>query len=67
MSSRNKILNRLRGNVRETYDMPDLSFQKTVYDDPVAVFKETATTTAGANLIEMKEGDSLDDLIRQAY
>lgn len=67
MSSREKILNRLRNNVRETYDMPDLGFKKLTFDDPVAQFIETASTTAGANVIEMKEGDDINDLIRQAY
>lgn len=67
MSSREKILNRLRNNVRETYDMPDLGFKKLTFDDPVAQFIETASTTAGAKVIEMKEGDDINDLIRQAY
>ena len=67
MNSREKILNRLRNNVRETYDMPDLGFKKLTFDDPVAQFIETASTTAGAKVIEMKEGDDINDLIRQAY
>lgn len=67
MSSREEILNRLRNNLRETYDMPDLSFCKLTFDDPVAQFIETASTTAGAKVIEMKEGDDINDLIRQAY
>lgn len=67
MSSKEKILNRLRNNVRETYDMPDLGFKKLTFDDPVAQFIETASTTAGAKVIEMKEGDDINDLIRQAY
>lgn len=67
MSSREKILNRLRNNVRETYDMPDLSFPKLTFDDPVAQFIETASTTAGAKVIEMKEGDDINDIIHQAY
>ena len=47
--------------------MPDLGFKKLTFDDPVALFIETASTTAGAKVIEMKEGDDINDLIRQAY
>ena len=67
MSTRENILNRLRQNVRETYDMPDLSFEKTTYADPIAEFIHQTTTTAGAKLIEVKPGDDLNELIRQAY
>lgn len=67
MSSKEEILNRLRNNVRETYDMPDLSFPKLTYEDPVAEFIHQTTTTAGAHLIEMHEGDDINDIIRRAY
>lgn len=67
MSTKDNILNRLKTNVRETYEMPDLTFQKRIFDDPVSTFKETITTSAGASLIEVKDGDDLNDLIKQAY
>ena len=67
MDTKEKILTRLRKNVRETYAMPDLSFQKTIYADPVAEFINTTTTTAGARLVELKEGDDINKLIRDAY
>ena len=68
MSSREEILAALRQNTRETYDMPDLSgLQPIVYADPVAEFKHKTTTTAGARLVEMKAGDTLNDIVRQAY
>lgn len=67
MNSKNEILNRLRKNVRETYDMPDLGFKKLTFADPVAEFIKQTTTTAGAKLIEVKPGDDLNDLIHQAY
>lgn len=66
-SSKDSILTKLRQNVRETYDTPDLSFTKLTYPDPVETFIHTATTSAGAKVIEMKEGDDINDLIRQAY
>ena len=52
MSTRDEILDRLRKNVRETYDMPDLSFKKRSFEDPVKAFIQTTITTAGAKLIE---------------
>lgn len=67
MSSKNEILERLRKNVRETYAMPDLTFQKTEYADPVAEYIKQTTTTAAAKLIEVKAGDDLNQLIQQAY
>ena len=68
MSTREDILGRLRQNTRETYDMPDLSrLQPIVYAAPVAEFKHKTTTTAGARLVEMKAGDDLNDIVRQAY
>ena len=68
MSSREDILQRLRKNTRETYDMPDLSQLKPItYADPVAEFITKTTTTAGAKLIEMKAGDNLNDIVHQSY
>ena len=76
MNSKELILGKLRKNVRETYDMPDLSFEKTTYPDPVAEFIRQATTTAGAKLIEVPKEDlspltsdlsPLTSYIRQAY
>lgn len=67
MTSKETILNKLRANVRETYDMPDLSFGKLTFADPVAEYIKQTTTTAGAKLIEAKEGDDLSELICRAY
>lgn len=67
MDSRDIILNKLRNNVREKYDKPALSFEKLVYPDPVSAFIHTATTAAGASVIEMRDEDDINVLIRQAY
>lgn len=67
MSSKQEILGRLRKNVRETYDMPDLSFKKLTFEDPVAEFIHQTTTTAGAKLVELKAGDDINEKIREAY
>ena len=65
--TKDSILSNLRRNVRETYDKPDLSFAKLEYTDPLVAFINTATSSAGAKVIEMKDGDDINDLIRQAY
>ena len=68
MSTRDDILATLRRNTRETYDMPNLDTLRPItYADTVEEFKTKTVTIAGAKLIEMKAGDSLDDLVRQAY
>ena len=68
MSSREEILAALRQNTRETYDKPDLSqLNPITYADPVAEFMQKTTTTAGARLIEMKDGDELYNIVREAY
>lgn len=67
MGNKDSIISNLRRNVRETYDKPDLSFDKLVYPDPVAAFIHTATTAAGASVIEMGEGDDINELIHRAY
>ena len=65
MSSREQILNALRVNTRERYDMPDLSeISPIVFDGQ---FIKKATTTAGAKLLEMEAGDSIDELVAIAY
>lgn len=68
MSAREKILERLRQNTREVYDMPDLSGLKPItFSDPVVEFIAKTTTTAGARLVEMKAGDDLNAIVREAY
>ena len=67
MSSREEILNRLRGNVRETYDFPDLGFKKLEYADPVKQYIEITVTTAGARVFEIKPTDDINAKIREAY
>ncbi len=67
MSAKEDILARLRKNTRETYDMPDLDgLSPLTFPDPVAEFIKKTTTTAGAQLVEMKASDSLNDVIRRA-
>lgn len=68
MSSKEEILARLRRNTRETYDMPDLAQLKPItFSDPVDEFCRKAVTVAGARLVEMKDGDDLNAIVREAY
>ena len=68
MSSKDNILQRLRANTRETYDKPSLDdLNPIAYADPVEEFKTKTTTIAGARLIEAQPGDSLNQLVSQAY
>lgn len=67
MTAKESILSRLRKNTREQYPFPDLSFPKLTFPDPVAEFIRQTTTTAGASLIEMREGDDINDIIHRAY
>lgn len=68
MSARENILKRLRDNTRETYDMPAMNgLNPITFADSVAEFVAKTTTTAGARVLEMKDGDNLNDLVRQAY
>lgn len=68
MSTKDEILQRLRSNTHEQYAMPDLSqLTPITFDDPVAEFIRKTTTIAGAKLLEMKAGDSLDAVVHRAY
>jgi len=68
MDSRETILDTLRRNTRETFDMPELSqLQPITFADPVAEFITRTTTTAGAQLLELQTGETLNDAVRKAY
>lgn len=67
MGSKDTILSNLRKNVRETYDKPDLSFEKLEYPDPVAAFIKTASTSAGASVMELQPGQDINEVIIRAY
>lgn len=68
MNSKEQILSRLRSNTSKSYKLPDLStLQGITFADPVAEFIQKTTTTAGARLLELADGESLDDVLRRAY
>ena len=61
-----ELLQKLRSNTREQYDMPADDIQGITYDDTVAQFIEMSQAV-GANVVEAATGDCLDDIIRKAY
>lgn len=61
-----ELLQKLRSNTREQYDMPADDIQGITYDDTVAQFIEMSQAV-GANVVEAAPGDSLDYIIRKAY
>ena len=67
MSNKDDILKRYRANVREKFDMPDLSDIKAItYPDPLVQYI-TMTESAGGHVIEVKEGQDINKLIKDLY
>ena len=67
MSNKEDILKRYRANVREKYDMPDLSDIKAItYPDPLLQFMNM-TKNVGGNAIEVEKGRDINELIRELY
>ena len=67
MASKEDILKKYRANVREKFDMPDLSDIKAVtYPDPLLQFMNM-TKSVGGNAIEVEKGRDINELIRELY
>ena len=67
MSSKEDILKKYRANVRERFDMPDLSdIRATTYPDPLLQFMNM-TKSVGGNAIEVEKGRDVNELIRELY
>ena len=67
MSNKEDILKRYRTNVREKYDMPDLSdIAAITYNDPLVQFIKM-TESVGGHVIEVKEGQDINALVREMY
>ena len=67
MSSKEDILKKYRANIREQFDMPDLSdIQAITYPDPLLQFMNM-TKSVGGNAIEVEKGRDVNDLIRELY
>ena len=67
MASKEDILNKYRANVREKFDMPDLSdIKATTYPDPLLQFMNM-TKSVGGNAIEVEKGRDINELIKELY
>jgi L-lactate dehydrogenase complex protein LldG len=67
MASKEDILKKYRANVRERFDMPDLSdIQAITYPDPLLQFMNM-TKSVGGNAIEVEKGRDVNNLIRELY
>ena len=67
MSSKEDILKKYRANIREQFDMPDLSdIQAITYPDPLLQFMNM-TKSVGGNAIEVDKGRDINEIIRELY
>jgi len=67
MSSKEDILKKYKANIREQFDMPDLSDIRAItYPDPLLQFMNM-TKSVGGNAIEVEEGRDVNELIRELY
>lgn len=67
MSNKDDILKRYRANVKEKFDMPDLSDIKAItYPDPLVQFIKM-TESVGGHVIEIKEGQDINDIVKELY
>lgn len=67
MSSKEDILKNYRANIRQQFDMPDLSDIKAItYPDPLLQFMNM-TKSVGGNAIEVEKGRDINELIRELY
>jgi L-lactate dehydrogenase complex protein LldG len=67
MSNKEDILKRYRSNVRERFDMPDLSdIQAITYPDPLQQFI-SMTKSVGGNAIVVEPGRDVNDIVRELF
>ena len=67
MANKDDILKKYRANVREKFDMPDLSDIKAItYADPLVQFIQM-TESVGGHVIEVKEGQDVNQLVKDMY
>lgn len=70
MSKKEDILGRIKANIHESYDMPELDGIRPVsYEDPVKQFAEMTATVGGRAVMPGDDGngDDLNALIRRLY
>ena len=60
------FLNKLRKNTHVQFDMPAVDVKGIQYEDTLKQFIEM-TESVGGHVIEAKEGESLNELVKKAY
>ena len=66
-SNKEDILNSIRKNIRQKYDMPRLDdIQGITYPDPLAQFI-SMTETVGGKVVELQPGQDINQLVRELY
>lgn len=67
MSNKEDILKKYRANVREKFDMPNLSdIHAITYSDPLVQFIKMSESVGG-HVIEVKEGQDINELVKEIY
>ena len=67
MSSKEDILKKYRANIRQQFDMPDLSdIRDITYPDPLLQFMNMVKSVGG-NAIEVDKGADINQLIKELY
>ena len=67
MSTKEEILKRYRANIRQRFDMPDLTdIQAITYPDPLAQFVKMSEMVGG-HVIEVDAGRDINTLIQERY
>ena len=67
MSNKDDILKKYRANVREKFDMPDLSDIKAItYPNPLVQFAKMSEMVGG-QVIEVDPGRDINELIRELF
>ena len=67
MSNKDDILKKYRANVREKFDMPDLSDIKAIqYPDPLVQFIKM-TESVGGHVMEVKKDQDINELVKEMY
>ena len=60
------FLNKLRKNTHVQYDMPDMKIDGIQYEDTLQQFIDM-TKTVGGHVIEAKEGEDFNEIVKKAY
>jgi len=67
MSNKEDILKKIRSNIRERYDMPELGDIKAIhYPDTLKQFIEMSKQVGG-KVVEVKVGQDINQLVKEAY